>query len=160
VGIKDLASRLTGISTPAGGASWKSIVTEKEVAMKLFSYLEDRRVLFELGEAESPHHAIASILEMRQFLTDILQQTTNDNLTITDNVRALRAGCREFLSNLEKRGATPGDMRSPGHWASWEFLNELGKLRAGFGIHIAVIADRYGAPIPRSLQVILPPAVD
>jgi len=160
VGIKDLASRLTGISTPAGGASWKPIVTEKEVAMKLFSYLEDRRVLFELGEAETPHHAIDSVLQIRQFLTDLLQQTTNESLTITDNLRALRAGCREFLSILEKRGATPDDMRSPGHWASWEFLNELGKLRAGFGIHIAVIADRYGVSIPRNLQVTLPPVAD
>jgi hypothetical protein len=43
---KQIAKRLTGISTPIGGISWTPPVDERDVAKKLLVFLEDRRALF------------------------------------------------------------------------------------------------------------------
>ena len=112
-----------------------------------------------MGEAETPHHAIASILRIREYLTELLQQLP-EHSNLAPNLRALRSGAREFLTRLERRGANPDDMRSYGHWASWEFLDALGRLRGGFGMHLAVIAERYDCVVPQSLMTILPPVVN
>ena len=43
---KQLAKRLTGISTPIGGISWTPPIDEREVAKQLLVHLEDRRALY------------------------------------------------------------------------------------------------------------------
>ena len=47
-----IASRLTGISTPFGGASWQPAEMEIATARRVVAFLEDRRVLYEPGEME------------------------------------------------------------------------------------------------------------
>jgi hypothetical protein len=45
--FSEIANRLTGISTPFGGASWKPAEMEIEGARRVIAFLEDRRVLYE-----------------------------------------------------------------------------------------------------------------
>ncbi len=68
----EVASRLTGISTPIFGASWEPPVSDVAVADALLTFLEDRRVLYVPSEVEVRHHCIMSVLEIRQHLTEVL----------------------------------------------------------------------------------------
>ncbi|MCK6577380.1 MAG: hypothetical protein L6Q98_04670 [Anaerolineae bacterium] len=42
------------------------------------------------------------------------------------------------------------------HWASWLFNDALGQMRGVFGIHIAIIATRFGLDVEGELASILP----
>lgn len=50
--FSEIAHRLTGISTPFGGASWQPAETEVATARRMIAFLEDRRVLYEPGQME------------------------------------------------------------------------------------------------------------
>ena len=44
--MKEIAKKITGISTPFGGVSWDPPIDEKKIAQQTIIFLEDRRVLF------------------------------------------------------------------------------------------------------------------
>ena len=54
--FSEIANRLTGISTPFGGASWQPAEMEIAAARRVIAFLEDRRVLYEPSEMEVPSH--------------------------------------------------------------------------------------------------------
>lgn len=54
--FSEIANRLTGISTPLGGASWQPAELEVSGARRVIAFLEDRRVLNELSQREVPSH--------------------------------------------------------------------------------------------------------
>ncbi|MDE2346796.1 MAG: hypothetical protein KGL13_10065, partial [Gammaproteobacteria bacterium] len=63
--FKDIAARLTGISSPIFGVSWKPPETERSVAKRVIAFLEDRRVLYSPSEMEVPDHCVESVLDIR-----------------------------------------------------------------------------------------------
>ena len=71
---KELAKRLTGISTPIGGLSWTPPVDERDVAKQLLVFLEDRRALYMPYNLEVSPYVVDSVLEIRQRLTEDLEQ--------------------------------------------------------------------------------------
>ena len=153
--------RLTGISVPVGGLQWEYRVADSEVAARLVSFLEDRRVLYVPSEAEIPRHAIDSVLEIRRFLTHELGAVT-DRPAIADNIRALRAAARKFLETV-----SPYVEQHPhdGIWnwrgtPEWILNQALGELRGVYGVHIALLAERYGLAIEPDLATILPAEQD
>ena len=56
----DVASRVSGISTPIFGVSWTPPVSDVAVARRIVTFLEDRRVLYSPYEVEVPEHVVAS----------------------------------------------------------------------------------------------------
>jgi hypothetical protein len=54
--FSEIASRLTVISTPFGGASWQPSETEIVAARRVIAFLEDRRVLYAPEEMEVASH--------------------------------------------------------------------------------------------------------
>jgi len=70
--FKEIVSRITGFSFPLFGVSWNPSKPEIEVARKVITFLEDRRVLFIVYELESPSHCAESIVKIREFLTEQL----------------------------------------------------------------------------------------
>ena len=147
---KQLAKRLTGISTPIGGLSWTPPVDERDVAKQLLVFLEDRRALFMPFDMEVGIYVVDSILEIRQRLTEELEKISRSSV-LGESISAMRASCRKFLTE------TQDDPRRMYHWRmAGKIWQALGELRAIFGIHIARIACAYDLEVEEQLEPILP----
>ncbi len=119
------------------GISWNPPEADVSRAWRVVNFLEDRRVLYVPSEMEVPSHCVTSILEIRSFLTDVLDDLPFES-ELSQNLRAMRAACRKFLhvaAGDEPRILLNGGRR--GDWASWVFNGALGELRGVFGIHLA-----------------------
>jgi len=152
--FNEITKRLTGISCPIFGFSWSSENTSKDVAKIVVSFLEDRRVLYNPSEMELPHHCVESVLSIRNFLTQQIPHSTQNELT--ESLKAMCLACRKFLDLVGERDEMTRFGNNKGHWASWEFNGAIGELRGVFGIHIAKIAAMYGLDVESDLSKILP----
>lgn len=154
--FKEILSRLTGISVPVFGVSWNPPEADRAVVKRVVAFLEDRRVLYAPSEMEVAEHCVHSVIEIRGFLTGELGQL-DDTSDIAASLRALRAACRKFLDTVHNDG---GDIVrfgfSHGHWAGWVFNGALGELRGVFGVHVAILATKYGVNVEKDLAAILP----
>src|SRR6266496_4058984 len=92
----DVKARLTGLSTPVGGASWEYRETDAHLARRAVTFLEDRRVLYTPSECEVPQHCVVSVLEIRRHLTALLAEV-NGHQPLDGQLRAIRAAGRKFL---------------------------------------------------------------
>jgi hypothetical protein len=145
---KRLGSRLTGISTPFGGASWEPATADVDVAQRVLAFLEDRRALYSPSEMEIAEHVVQSVIEIRRFLTEVLGDggVTQE---LAGSLRAMRGACRAFLdeSHVEQQGGlyVPESIHR-GYYRNgledWQMNQALGKMRGLFGVHIALVADR------------------
>ena len=90
--LKEILSRLNGFSVPIFGISWNPPKPHVTTARKVFTFLEDRRVLFNPYAWEEPSHCIQSVLEIRKFLTDQIGELEGEGLP--NNLKAIRAACR------------------------------------------------------------------
>ncbi|MFF3847000.1 DUF6650 family protein [Streptomyces sp. NPDC002328] len=151
----EIMRRIKGFSTPLGGVDWDLPLPQRAVAKKVVVYLEDRRVLTMpravMHAVEEPDHCVASVLQIRETLTQILMDPdTGDDLA--ENLKAMRAACRRFLN-----AAGPNHSgHVHGHFESATFGAALGELRAVFGIQLGVIAARYKLELSEELADILP----
>lgn len=153
--FKEIANRITGISTAIFGISWTPPELERDIARRIITYLEDRRVLYNPSAMEVPEHCARSVVEIRQFLSVEIASLSEDS-ELSKIFRAMRAACRKFLDLV---GSDENILRfgsNRGHYASWEFNGAVGELRGVFGIHLAQIAARYGLDIEDGLAFVLP----
>jgi hypothetical protein len=151
---KQLAKRLTGISTPIGGLSWTPPVDERAVAKQLVVFLEDRRALFMPYDLEVGMYVVDSIQEIRKRLSKDLEKISRSSI-LGESISAMRASCRKFLTE------TQGDPKGRHHWRmEGQIWQALGELRAIFGIHIARIACAYNLEVEQQLERILPAEYD
>ena len=154
--MREWAGRLTGFSTPVFGASWVAPPAERQVAAALLAQLEDRRVLYNPSDAESPMHCVTSVIEIRRLLSGSLAQLENKGV-LADHLRALATASRRFLDRVQSRDDPDyRAVNSSGHWRSWEFLDALGQMRGIFGVHLAIVAARYSLEVHGGLVAILP----
>jgi hypothetical protein len=156
---KELAARLTGFSTPLFGVSWNPPVVERDVAQELLSELEDRRVLYNPYEAETPEYCIQSVLEIRRLLRELMRKLQGSGV-LAGHLRGMAAAARAFLDRMEEFHRVPGELRSLGYGQSMAFNDALGQMRGVFGVHIAFLASRYDVPIRGHLGRILPSLPD
>ncbi|SFU23147.1 DUF6650 family protein [Paraburkholderia aspalathi] len=156
----EIVSRITGFSVPVFGIQWNPTETERAVARRVLTFLEDRRVLYVPSEMEVPSHCVESILRIREFLTFELGNL-NSAAEIATSLQAMRAACRKFLTTVNANDRAPviyGAER--GHYASWIFNGAVGELRGVFGIHIALLAAKHGLDIEDELATIIPAAAE
>jgi hypothetical protein len=154
--FKEVLNHLTGISTPIFGVSWNPPNTDITQARRILRFLEDRRVLYNPYELETPRYCVDSVLEIRRFLTAELIGIKTDG-ELAQDLKAMRAACRKFLDTVEAdkgRIVTFGAQQN--HYASWIFNSALGEMRGVFGVHIAKLAAEYGLDIEDDLATILP----
>ncbi|MGH2750779.1 MAG: DUF6650 family protein [Actinomycetota bacterium] len=160
--FREVASRLTGFSTPIFGVSWEPSASDVSIARRLLTFLEDRRVLYAPDEAEIQVHCVRSVFEIRRFMTDELSQLP-DNSDLEEGLRAMRAACRKFLGVVGEIAYDDDDdddlyLRplNPNSWQSWAFNQALGELRGVFGLHVAQISAKHGLDVEEALAQILP----
>jgi hypothetical protein len=154
--FKEIVGRLTGFSVPIFGVSWNPPEPEVKKAHRIITFLEDRRVLYNPSEIESPHHCVRSVVEIRHFLTDEISTGPAES-QLVDSLRAMRSASRKFLDAVgERDGEIVRFGAHDGHYASWAFISALGELRGVFGVYLASIATTYGVDIEDDLASILP----
>jgi hypothetical protein len=146
---KSLLGRLTGISSPIGGVSWKPPLDEQEKARRLFVFLADRRALYAPYNVEVEYFVKQSILETRKRLVADLEELQSASV-LRESLLAMTAACRKYLEETQKQGT--------GHYQfEPEFFRSLGEVRALFGVQIARIAYAYDLEVEGDLVSILPP---
>lgn len=156
--FQEIASRLTGFSTPVFGVQWNPPESQRAVARRVIAFLEDRRVLFVPSEMEVPGHCVQSILRIREFLTQELGGLDSDQ-PLAQSLRAMRAACRKCLATVEADDRRIIEFGAHyNHYASWIFNGAIGELRGVFGIHIATLAVAHGLDVEGDLASILPAA--
>lgn len=157
--FSEIANRLTGISTPFGGASWQPAEQEISGARRVIVFMEDRRVLYDPCEMEVPDHCVRSVIEIRQGLTEELGKLEGTS-ELSASLRAMRAACRKFLERVGKDGREGIRYAIGSNVHSWTFGSALGELRGTFGIHIAKIAAKFRLDVEDKLAAILPADAD
>jgi len=155
----ELTSRLTGFSTPIFGVSWDPPKLDVDVARRLLTILEDRRVLFAPHELEVPRHAVESVLQIREHLTAALTEVDHSS-QLGQSLAAMRGACRQFLDQVRSMRADGSSFMSLPLFDQWLLGSALGELRAVFGIHIGQIAMSYGIDVEPQLAELLPPPPD
>ncbi len=153
---QSLLSRLGGFSTFGFGNSYKASEPERAAVRDVITALEDRRALYIEAVCEQPDHVVRSILQIRQELTAGLKRV-GDKSPARDALRAMRAACRDFLTNPAVQQSGSGMLQHGGLWQMEEFLLGLGKLRSVFGQQVALLGYLYGIDIEEQLAATLPP---
>jgi len=147
---RDLAKRLTGISTLIGGISWKPPVEERSKAQRLLVYLAGQRALHYPYDREIGSFVVQSIVDTRERLTRDIEGLSVGSI-LRQILRGMQAACRKFLD----------ENQSPSAGYGWPYEAQLhctlGELRALFGIHIARIACAYDLEVDVCLGGVLPP---
>lgn len=145
---KWLASRLTGISCPIAGVSWKPPADERGMAKALITFLEDRRVLFIPYDMEAGPYVVASILDVRKRITSDLEKISKAS-TLGESLVAMRAACRKFLNETQQQ-------RMRAYRMEFFLIDCLATLRTTFGMHIARLACAYDLELEQQLESVLP----
>jgi uncharacterized protein DUF6650 len=157
--FKEVASKITGFSFPIFGISWNPSKPEIEIAKKVMTFLEDRRVLYVVYELESPQHCAESVIKIREFLTEQLFDLKHDS-ELSKVLRAMRSCCRKFLDEIQKSYYYEKANRDFGMGEKIHFYNEMGELRATMGILIAKILVMHGLDFEGQLIEIIPFEID
>ncbi len=130
---RNLARRITGISTPLGGISWDPPEDERKSVRGFVTFLEDRRVLFNPYHLEIEDQVVQSTLSIREKTTEVLGSLADDSRALAP-IKGIRAACRRFLDephpeyrHLERRHLSHDS----------GFFVALGELRATIGLHLA-----------------------
>jgi hypothetical protein len=146
--IKKTVKHITGISTPFVGISWDLSNTEKEIIRNLFIFLENRRVLFNPYELEDPRWVVKSIIQIRAYLTKVLQQL-DDSSNLNNYIKPMRASCRKFLDKHSKP-------KFNGFIERAEIFAGLGEVRAMFGSYLKDLCKRFNIDVEKDLASIFP----
>lgn len=150
-----MSYRVTGIDTPFGGLSWEKTDGDREIARRVVTFLEDRRVLFGDRHCEDEGHCVASALEIRAFLTEQIT-AANPGKDLENSLRAMRAAARKFVDAGGPNGRD--SFRSHSMYEADGFGMALGDLRTSVGFLLAMILSQYPIPVEAELASILPMA--
>jgi hypothetical protein len=163
-----IAARLTGFSTPFFGASWTPPTVDVDVARKVITFVEDRRVLFSTYTNEVPEQCAASVIEIRKFLTDVIGAGGIAD-RLEGPLRAIRGYCRNFLDAVGASEATVKDaaerrLFDRPRWgmqdAQFALALALGELRAGVGLQVGIIAATFKLDVKEDLAAMIPADAD
>jgi hypothetical protein len=163
VKFSEIAARVNGVSTPIFGVSWTPPTVDVTVARRVVAFVETRRVLFSTYTNEVPEECVQSVLEIRNFLSDLIG-SGGVGAELLEPLRLMRRYCVQFL---ERVGANE-DRRDPDaagrrlfrepRWSMHDywFGEALGELRSGVGLQVAIVAASFGLDVEDELARTLP----
>ena len=122
-------------------------------------------MLYEPAEVEMPEYCACSVLEIRRYVGQLLDEG-GISAELIEVFRNLRGACRQFLSQTPFDTGDGLMVPGAGHrgptWGmhDWEFNQALGELRRSFGVQVARLAISYRLDVEEPLARILPPPPD
>jgi uncharacterized protein DUF6650 len=143
----------TGAGAFGFSLNWEKVPGDKDVARRVITFLEDRRVLFGDRYTEDEMYCVQSAIEIRRFLTDELTNA-RPRKSLDSSLRAIRVACRNFV---EAAGPNATSFRYHRGGQTDPFSLALGKLRSLVGLHLAVITDQYDIEVEDELAQIMSP---
>lgn len=161
--FSELVARVNGLSTPIFGVSWTPPTVDVSVARKFIAFIETRRVLFSTYTNEVPEECVHSVLQIREFVTEILGSGGIAD-ELAGPLRLVRRYCVQFLDRVDATEDRHDDQGPRRHlfresrWAMHDywFGEAVGELRAGVGLQVAIVASAYGLDIEDDLACTLP----
>ncbi|MES0117933.1 hypothetical protein NKK52_18375 [Mesorhizobium sp. C277A] len=168
-----IRSRLTGIGFLSISASWNPPVAQRTVILRLFNFLENRRVLYVPMHFEVPDQVDQSVIQIRNELTQILNDLP-EHSPAARRVRHLRTASRRFLEdalpdyrNIAYRLRNDVDSGSSIRWHDHGYrpltpgyFVALGELRAIFGLQLSALAAEFEIDVEQDLTSIFPVAIE
>ena len=151
---REILTRITGFSVPVFGVSWNPREPEIDIARRVLTFLEDRRVLYNPYHIEVAEDCVRSVLDIRRFLTTEISGLAADS-ELAKHLRGIRAACRKFLDDTDHRSRRVAHPHRSG-WHEAGFFTQSGELRAAIGMHVAAIAVMYGVDVEGELAGVLP----
>lgn len=148
--------RITGVSAPWFGVSWEYRESDAEVVRRVFSFLEDRRVLSEPLNAQLFIYVPQSAATIRQMLTQELGSGTVGG-QLSRSLRDIRAAVRKFMDDLDHfaQRNVQGLLHEP------ELRNEqilaLGEMRGHVHPILAFLANKYNVEVEEELALAIQP---
>jgi hypothetical protein len=142
--LRHFSSKITGVSIPIFGLSWTPPASEADAAVRVITFVEDRRVLMR-GPVWSPY-AVLSIVEIRKKLTDELEKLPRSS-TLAQSLQAMRTACRIFLEQVESDSEHERFAEAISEFQPI-MLVHIGRICAAYGIDLA-------PPLADHLNVVL-----
>jgi hypothetical protein len=146
--------RPTGVGAFGFSLNWEKVPGDEQIARRVITYLEDRRLLFGIRHSGDELHCVHSANEIRRFLTAELSNAKTGRY-LAQSLRAMRTALRVFV---DAAGPNASDFRFHDPTQTDIFSLALGELQTLIGLHVAVIADQYDIEVEDDLTRILPPA--
>jgi hypothetical protein len=147
--------RPTGVGAFGFSLNWEKVPGDEDVARRVITFLEDRRLLFGVRHSEDELECVHSAIEIRHFLTEELTKA-KPGRSLAESLRAVRTAMRAFV---DAGGPGARNFRYHDGYMTDQFSMALGELRSRVGLHLAVIADQYGIEVEPDLKRIFPPEV-
>jgi hypothetical protein len=156
---RSTGKRVSGGSASAlsfgAGVSTAAVTTDQDVIQALITFLEDRRVLFNLEYLEVASQVDRSVEDMRKELTEALQQVDRKSPSVAP-LRALRAACRRYLDNPRQTFRHMGSHDGRHNHNEPGFFLALGELRATFGHELKLLDDLFDIDMESQLRTLFP----
>jgi len=146
--------RLTGISTPWLGASWEYRESDADVVRRVFSFLEDRRVLYEPLNAQIFFYVGQSVAEIRQMLTRELGASSVGE-QLSESFKAIRKALRRFMDDLDKLERAERSGLTDSLQIHDQQVLALGEMRGRVNPVLALLAEKYRIEVDEELAAAL-----
>jgi hypothetical protein len=148
-----MAYRVTGIGALGLSLNWEKVDGDKQIAQRVVSFLEDRRILYFDFHAENESFCVQSANAAREFLTEQLGQA-KPGKSLASSLKAMRSAFRHFVDVGGSHGENFWKLSRSGSMGPLSMA--LGELRGRVGLHVALISYYYGLEVEDDLAAILP----
>ena len=141
--------RITGLTVPWFGLQWEYLDGDAEIARRVISILEDKRMLWTPYADEVHEHVLESAGRVRDALTEQIN-TKGIGLELATLLKQLRKLFANFMTPQTRYDSDFAAHRPV------PFMESLGALRAAVGERIAALASKYSLDVDDDLQSIVP----
>lgn len=138
----------TGLGTPFGSLQWEKKDDDKEIARRVISLLEDRRLLYVDFDWEVASECIRSAEQVRRELTTFIA-SPDISPGMAQQLKLMRSYFRTFMDTRDDHGRHYHMGREP-------FSVALGELRAKVGQLVGDMAARFDLDVEPDLASIIP----